>query len=263
VRRLHEAEGKIAFAETADGERFYGKHFIAAIHPAALFSMLDGAGLRPAFRQRVCSLPQTPPGLMVNLVLQPGALRYEASNIYWHPSGEVLARPTPQGLQWPDTQAIYFSEDEARPGFAASATILAYAREEEFAPWRESENIEGTHRRRNADYEAFKETQAERLLQKTFARFPELKAATLARSIATPLSFRDYMGAPTGSLYGPLKEASRPAQSILAVRTKIPNLLLTGQHLNMHGVMGVSISAVATCAELLGGDYLLRRIREA
>jgi all-trans-retinol 13,14-reductase len=263
VARLHEAGGKIAFAEAKDGVRFYGTQFISAIHPVALFSLLDGAGLRPAFQQRVRSLPQTPAALMVNLVLRPGALRYEASNIYWHPSGEVLAKPTRAGLQWPDTQAIYFGEDDARPGFAASATILAYAQEEDFRPWRDSKNITGTHHRRDDGYEAFKEAQAEALLTKTFTRFPELKTATQALSVATPLSFRDYMGAPSGSLYGALKDASRPAQNMLPVRTKVSNLLLTGQHLNMHGVMGVSISAVATCAELLGFDYLLRRIREA
>ena len=42
-----------------------------------------------------------------------------------------------------------------------------------------------------------------------------------------------------------------------------PDCMLTGQNVNMHGVMGVSITAVATCAELLGLEHLLGKIRVA
>ena len=91
-------------------------------------------------------------------------------------------------------------------------------------------------------------------------RFPELKAATLASTLATPLTFRDYTGNPGGSLYGALKDVNNPAQHMLSVRTKIPNLLLTGQHVNMHGVMGVSMTALATCGEIVGLEKLLAQL---
>ncbi len=263
VSLLHEGSNGIEYADTADGRRFYGKDFISAIHPAALFRMLDGSGLRPAFLHRIQSLPQTPTGLMINLVLRPGMCRYEGCNIYWHPSGDSLARPSAGGLKWPDTQALFFSEDESRPGFANAVSILVYAQMADYAAWQDTKNIIGVQHHRSEAYEAYKEAQAEAILKQTFARFPELKAATMAHSIATPLSFRDYVGTMDGSLYGPLKDATHPARNIMAVRTRIPNLMLSGQNLNMHGVMGVSVSAVATCSELLGMDYLLHRIREA
>ncbi|MBS1615373.1 MAG: NAD(P)/FAD-dependent oxidoreductase [Bacteroidetes bacterium] len=263
VSRLHEGAGGIEYAEASDGRRFYGRHFISSIHPSMLIQMLDGSGLRPSFIHRIQALPQTPSGMMINLVLRPGAYHYEACNIYWHPSGDSLARPSAEGLIWPDTQALFFSEDEKRPGYAATVSILVYARLEDYAAWQDTENIIGVQHRRSEDYEAFKEAQADCILKKTFARFPGLKAAVSAQSVATPLSFRDYTGTRDGSLYGPLKDATHPARNIMAARTRIPNLLLTGQNLNMHGVMGVSVSAVATCSELLGMDYLLQQIREA
>jgi all-trans-retinol 13,14-reductase len=38
------------------------------------------------------------------------------------------------------------------------------------------------------------------------------------------------------------------------------NLYFTGQSLNMHGILGVTISGVVTCSEILGAEYLLDKI---
>ncbi|MBS1688307.1 MAG: all-trans-retinol 13,14-reductase, partial [Bacteroidetes bacterium] len=102
---------------------------------------------------------------------------------------------------------------------------------------------------------------AEVLLQKIYQRIPSLKGNVLAQSIATPLTYRDYTATPDGSLYGILKDVNHPNETSIGTRTRIPNLFLTGQNSNLHGVLGVSITAVATTAELLGLDYLLNRIR--
>jgi all-trans-retinol 13,14-reductase len=263
VKLLHEQDGAIQYAQTADGRRWYAKDFLAAIHPVVLFSLTDSKALRPIFRQRVSSLPATPPAVMVNLLLRPGAVPYPNHNIYWHPSGEALAQVSPSGIKWPDTQALFYNEDASMPGFAESVTVLVYAPDNSFTYWQDSQNITGIQLRRSEAYHAKKEAYADALLSKTFSRFPELQGAVLARSVATPLTIRDYTGTPGGSLYGPLKDVARPGFSSLAVRTKIPNLYLSGQNLNIHGVMGVSISALATCGELLGLDYLLDRVRKA
>ena len=45
--------------------------------------------------------------------------------------------------------------------------------------------------------------------------------------------------------------------------TKIKNLLLTGQSLNMHGILGVTIGAVLTCSEVIGMEKLLNKILDA
>jgi hypothetical protein len=48
--------------------------------------------------------------------------------------------------------------------------------------------------------------------------------------------------------------------SHLSPKTRIKNLYLTGQSLNMHGILGVTISAIITCSEILGKDYLIDKI---
>jgi hypothetical protein len=66
-----------------------------------------------------------------------------------------------------------------------------------------------------------------------------------------------------GSMYGYVKDVNRPMQSFLSPKTKIKNLLFTGQSLNMHGILGVTIGAVVTCSEILGKDYLLNKVLRA
>ena len=107
----------------------------------------------------------------------------------------------------------------------------------------------------------FKAWKSEILLNKVYERLPILKGNITAQKAATPLTWRDYTGTPTGALYGILKDVNKPNETTIATRTKIPNLLLTGQNVNLHGVLGVSITAVATCAELLGMEYLVGKIK--
>ena len=72
-----------------------------------------------------------------------------------------------------------------------------------------------------------------------------------------------YIGTKDGSLYGIAKDYDDPIRSFVSPKTKIPNLLFTGQNLNMHGVLGVTIGSIVTCAEIFGPKYLMSKIRSA
>ena len=43
-------------------------------------------------------------------------------------------------------------------------------------------------------------------------------------------------------------------------RTKIPNLLLAGQNVNSHGILGVLVGTIVTCSELLTSEYIFNDI---
>ena len=47
---------------------------------------------------------------------------------------------------------------------------------------------------------------------------------------------------------------------MISGKTKLDNLFLTGQNLNLHGILGVSVSALKTCSEIFGLPYLLGKI---
>jgi all-trans-retinol 13,14-reductase len=71
------------------------------------------------------------------------------------------------------------------------------------------------------------------------------------------------MGTDDGSIYGVVKDVTEPFKTSISVRTKLPNLLLTGQNVNLHGILGVTVSAVLTCGEVLGIQSLIEKIRNA
>jgi all-trans-retinol 13,14-reductase len=85
---------------------------------------------------------------------------------------------------------------------------------------------------------------------------PELGSMVEKRYISTPLTYRDYTLSPCGSAYGVRKDCRNILMTTLSPRTSIPNLLLTGQSLMLHGVEGVTMTALQTCGELLGKDYI-------
>ncbi|HTN45045.1 MAG TPA: NAD(P)/FAD-dependent oxidoreductase [Flavipsychrobacter sp.] len=260
VIKLTEEQGLLRYAETADGQQFYGKQFIANMHPQVLLEILHTNLIRPAYKNRISSLQQTIAPFMLNLVLQPAAVPMRHHNIYWHRSHDSLAAVHYSAANFPETYAAYFTESKEHKGFAESISILTYMYYDEVKPWEQTHNHTGAKQERGESYGEFKQQKSEQLLQKVLQQVPELQGTILARSAATPLTFRDYTATPSGSLYGILKDVQNSAATTVAVKTKIPNLLFTGQNVNMHGVLGVSITALATCAELIGMDYLLAKV---
>jgi len=77
------------------------------------------------------------------------------------------------------------------------------------------------------------------------------------------LTLRDYLGTKDGSLYGYVKDCKNIVKSQVLPRTKLDNLLLTGQNLNLHGIVGVPLSAIVTVGKLVGVDNIIRKIVEA
>ena len=261
VTSLVAENGKISYAVTASGDRFYADHFIAAIHPSLLAQLLDQSLLRPAFHNRINSLEQTVPSFMLNLVLKPGTVRYQSHNLYWHRHQDAFAAIA-ETNEWPANYALYYGEDALYPGYADTLSILTYMPPALVAEWGRTHNHTGAPASRGDAYERFKMEYAAKLLQAVEERLPGLSQHILAQSAATPLTYRDYTGTPDGALYGILKDVNAAARTTIAVRTRMPNLLLTGQNVNLHGVLGVSLTAILTAAELVGLDHLLDKINK-
>lgn len=263
VVKLVENGGRIEFAESKDGQRFYGRQFIANIHPQVLLSLLDTNMIRPAYKNRINALRQTTSSFMLNMALKEKAIPMQGYNLYWHRSMDVWKAVGYKQESWPEQYALYFTESATHKGYAESLSVLSYMRYDEVKQWEATTNRTNNEMDRGAGYYAFKEEKTRRLLSEIYKRVPLLKDNILARSAATPLTYRDYTGTPQGALYGILKDVNKPSETTIATRSKIPNLLLTGQNVNLHGVLGVSITAIATCAELLGMGYLLKNINRA
>jgi len=81
--------------------------------------------------------------------------------------------------------------------------------------------------------------------------------------VATPLTVRDYIGSDDGSLYGIAKDYRNPLKTFYFSENKIPTCFSQEQNLNLHGVMGVAMSSVVTCSEILVWNTSSNKIRNA
>jgi all-trans-retinol 13,14-reductase len=116
---------------------------------------------------------------------------------------------------------------------------------------------------RGAEYEAFKDRKTEQLLNRVEEKFPGLRQSILHTYTSTPLTFRDYIGNEDGNLYGTVKDYRNPVGTLISPKTRIPNLFLTGQYLNLHGILGTAISGLITSIAVTGKDDFIEKIRNA
>jgi all-trans-retinol 13,14-reductase len=117
--------------------------------------------------------------------------------------------------------------------------------------------------KRGGGYNEFKRRKAERLISFLRKKRPDLADNIKSYCVSTPLTLRDYTGTVDGAMYGILRDSNKASRTLVMTRTKLPNLFLTGQNTVLHGLLGVTISAVLTCGELVGFENLLGKIRNA
>ena len=251
-------EGKLTSVKTANGHTFRAKHFIANIHPALAVQMLDESLLRPSYRNRVARLENTISAFSLHLTLKENTFKYRNNNYHYYKHPDVWYTSYYSEKAWPEFFYLFVPATSGQDKYARCLSIHTYMKFDEVAQWKDL-----LLRHRGADYEAWKTAKAEKLLQLVTEQFPELKGNVTGMNVSTPLTFRDYIGTPNGGIYGTLKDFHQPMASYVGPKTRIPNLFFTGQNLNLHGALGVSMSSLLTCGELIGLNHLIEQINEA
>jgi all-trans-retinol 13,14-reductase len=225
--------------------------------------MVQSDIIKKAYRKRLENLENTMSAFTVNVVLKKHKLKYRNYNYYYLDEADAWCGPRYTVEDWPRMYALYWAPSSKDPEYADGLTLITHMRYEEIAKWGHTFNTVTEEEERGADYAEFKRQRAERLIDVVSRQFPELRDAIETYYVATPLTLRDYMGTDDGSAYGYIKDSQEPLRTSISARTKIPNLLLTGQNVNLHGVLGVTVSAVLTCAEVIGIGPLIEKIRNA
>jgi all-trans-retinol 13,14-reductase len=250
--------GKIKAVKINGSEIIEADTFISNIHPKTLLQIAGNVPLRPAYRNRIESIEETTGAFTLYLSMKKNSFEYINRNFYVFKTGKVWeAIKYPSG-KWPMGYMIHFSPSSESDKYTDSVIVNTYMKWEDVSAWEKT-----TVEKRGEEYREFKRSKAEKLLEVLETDFPGIKSKTEAYYTSTPLTYRDYIGTPTGSFYGMLKDFRDPLRSMVMPRTTIPNLLHTGQNINVHGVVGVTICSVLTCSELLGTQYLVEKMRKA
>ncbi len=262
VKKLESENGLITGVRLSDGSRIEANYFISNTTPSQTYRLIDTALIRPATRKRVEAMETTVSSFVLNIVFKKGQIPYYKHNYYFHKKGHVWDMESYTDDNWPLGYAIYLSAG-AKKDFALGMTIFAYMKYDEVRPWSASFNTVSIKQNRGSDYEAFKRKKTEQLLNRVEERFPGLRKSILHTYSSTPLTFRDYIGNEDGNLYGTAKDYQNPLGTLVSPKTRVPNLFLTGQYLNLHGILGTAISGLITSIALTGKDDFIEKIRNA
>lgn len=252
-------EEELAGVRTRSGEEFKGKYVISNIDLKTTVAL--AGRFRKAFVNRVSLLEPGVAAFSLYIVFRPGSFRYENRNFYhWRNEAAVWQAQEYTEATWPEGYMASMAVKKPGDAYAESMTLMTYMRFEEVEAWKDTFNTVASKGNRGEGYEAFKEDRTRRFLEVIEEKFPGLNGCIEAVYASTPLSYRDYIGGEKGNMYGYVKDSRRPLLNFIAPRSSVPNLFFTGQTVNMHGILGVTIGAVATCAEILGKKYLLDKI---
>ena len=246
---------------TKTGQKIEGELFISNIDPKGTLKLTEGDSFRKSFTQRIEEMESTISAFSVHIVLKPQTFKYRNHN-YYHSKDLDAVWNGHQYTQenWPLNYMASMGVRKNQDEWGEQLTAIAYMRFEEVTPWATTFNTVADKNDRGETYAEFKKKKTEVFLKELEKKFPNIRECIQSIHTSTPLSYRDYIGCHRGSMYGYVKDVENPLKSFISPRTKIENLYFTGQSLNMHGILGVTISGVVTCSEILGAEYLLDKI---
>jgi len=254
VKHIEIKDKEIEYIVTADGEKHQADWYISAIHPSSMFNLMDKSKIQRSYWQRIESIPNSYSAFALFIIFNPDSFPYLNYTGYylddysqiWNPGGYF-----PNGM-------MYITPPITRNDKYAQKMIINCIMP--FDAVKQWENT--TVGNRGEEYVAFKKRCEEQIIDKMEKIFPNIRACIKSVYSASPLTIRDFLNQKEGALYGIKKDCHNIALSHIPIRTKLKNLLLTGQNIYYHGMVGAPLTSVYTCAELLGLKYLLHEINK-
>jgi len=242
VTKFVENEGVIKRIEINGGDTaIEGRQFVSNLHPASTLNLIpkEGSLIKNVFRKRISNLENTYGMFTVSMKLKGGKVPYLNKNIYIHSSYDSIWKQSEFNPNFEGRSLMVSYQPPCDgSGFTRNIDILMPMYWEEISRW-ENTKIG----RRGEDYKEMKQKFAEECIDNVTHYIPELKGNIEEVYTSSPLSYLDYTGTVRGSAYGIRKDYSKALLTVLAPNTSVPNLCMTGQNLNLHGVLGVTITA--------------------
>ena len=243
---------------TDSGECYAADLIVSAIHPTRTVDLIDSHLLRPAYRNRLKNVRNTTGAFTVYLKFKPNSVKYMDSNLYVYRGDSTWGCENYTPEEWPKSLLYMHFCHEENPMYAQTGEILTYMSFEETRRW-----VGTSIGHRGDDYEQFKQMKAERVIDALEKEVPGLRENIEAYYTSTPLTYLDYTGIPDGAMYGVAKEVNALGVGSVSCKTRIPNLLLTGQSITAHGMLGVLASSLVTCSEILTTDEMFSQVKDA
>jgi all-trans-retinol 13,14-reductase len=241
-----------------NGQEYTADMYISAIHTSSMFKILDVSNFKKAYYQRVDNIQNSNSAFITFITFKPQSFPYlNYSGFYTYDYNNVwnLAEYTPDN--WPRGCMYLTPPVTDNDIFAKKMIVNTIMKYDTVKQW---ENT--TTGKRGSAYKAFKTQYENKVLEMLEKIFPDFRSKIETVFSASPLTIRDYYNVKEGAIYGTVSDCNNMPVSHIPIRTKIDNLLLTGQNINLHGILGVPLTAILTCGELVGLEKLLHNINE-
>ena len=258
VSKIECGESHATAVITSNGECFPADLVVSAIHPSRTIDLVESHLFRPAYRRRIESIRNTTSAFTVYLKFRKDRVPYMNHNLYCYLSDSIWGCDKYNHETWPKYMLYMHFCHEENPEFAETGEILTYMSYDEMSQWY------GTHiGHRGESYENFKKMKAELLINALNKEIPGIQDDIENYYTSTPLTYLDYTGIPEGAMYGVAKDVNALGAGTVSCKTSIPNLLLSGQCITLHGMLGVLAGSLVTCSEVLTSDVLFSQIKNA
>lgn len=228
---------------------------ISDTHPQRTLDLLDTKLIRPAFRQRINSMPQTIGAFSVYLHFKDNSVPYMNYNYYAYNGDTPWGCEDYDDKSWPKGFLYMHFCQEKVPVFAKTGVILSYLKMKDVEEW-----IGTSVGRRGEGYDLFKRRKAEKLLDLLERHFQGIRNKIENYYTSTPLTYYNYTGTECGSMYGVAKDVKLGVACRVPHKTKIPNVFQTGQNINSHGALGVLVGSIVTCSEFIPANIIYEQI---
>lgn len=255
VTRIIVGDERVKGVEINHEEIIECSNVISNVHPKRTLELLDkNRSVKNIYTSRINSLENTYGIFTIYLLMKKNHYPYINRNYYlhghnnvWYDKASCMGKTT--------NCMISMQASSHNPDYADVVTILTPMYMEELTTWKDT-----SPENRGQDYLQFKKDKTEQVM--AFIRRHGIDFDDAIENVFTtsPLSYRDYTGSADGSAYGVIKNYKCPQIGFISTRTKLPNLFFTGQNLNVHGALGVTLTAMLTCADFVGQEYLARKV---
>ncbi|MDR2972778.1 MAG: FAD-dependent oxidoreductase [Bacteroidales bacterium] len=241
-----------------NGKEYMADWYISSIHPSSMFKIVDTCNFKKAYYQRIDNIQNSNSAFITFVTFKPQSFPYQNySNFYAHDYDDVWNCAEYTSESWPRGCMYLTPPMTYHDTFAKKMIISTIMKFDSVKKW---ENT--TIGKRGPEYENFKTNYENKVLDMMEKIFPDFRSKINTVFSASPLTIRDYYNVKEGAIYGTISDCNNMPVSQIPIRTKIDNFLLTGQNINLHGILGVPLTAILTCGELIGLDKLLKNIKE-
>jgi all-trans-retinol 13,14-reductase len=247
---------KISGIETEDQSFYECEGIVSDINPASTLELFSEKIFRPSFVERINELENSIShfGGYFTTAADLSSYKYDTLYLPFNDINELYENPV---SNFTNNFFIYLTVPGARTGKVNGKYPVETVSVDFWKNYKTWENtVVG---KRPSDYYELKEKILERIESRLYDIIPEMKGKIEYKEGSTPLTNRDFTLSPEGAIYG-VKHNMRQMRIPVRARTKLDNFYFTGQSLIFPGIVGVTITSFVTCSDILGQDYIFKKI---